>query len=208
MSLARAFLAVGIAGVASFAISLAIRATEGSFAQEAETTDPELGVQWDYRPEGLPDLVDASPAVVMAQVEDVHGGDLIVGQPADGQGAPFTAPTQRIDLHVTETVQGQVPENFTLFKLGEPGVQPDGDPAYQVGERYLLFVRPRLNDDRTAPNPDGTYIAVAPDGRLEKLPSGELDAQIPGPVAEELDGATVPEAEQAIDQAPDTGGSP
>jgi hypothetical protein len=190
MSAPRAIATLVIALVVSAALSVSIQA---GFAQDGDEPEarPGIGVDWAFRPGDLGELVTETPAVVVAKVEAIRAGAPI------GQ-APAEIPTQRVDMSVTNTLDGQVPQHFTLFKIGSADVAPSGDPSYTVGDRHLLFVRPRLNDDFSQPNPDGTYLAVAPDGRLEKLPSGELDAVLEGPVAEELDGLTVAEADQAI----------
>jgi hypothetical protein len=187
------------AALVSLALSLGIAVGQDP-TQSSEA--PGLGVDWDYRPADLADLVDNSPAIVVAQVDAVRDGDpIVIGPPDPDTGAAPTAPTQRVDVHVTSAIDGQTPQTFTLFKLGGPGEQPEGSPGYQVGERYLLFVRRRLTDDESAPNPDGTWLPVAPDGRLERLPSGRLDAELPGPVADQLDGDTVSQARQEITEA-------
>ncbi len=171
---------------------------------------------WDPRPTTLAELVDASDAVVIATVAEVRRGDPIVGEhtevgnlrqslPADPLGGPSDAellasasdeqlvaigalPTQRIDLDVGETVVGDLSGRFTLFKLGGSSVGVGGDPAYLPGERYLLFLKRRLNDERTAPNADATWLPAAPDGRLEALASGRVAESLDGGLADQLDG--------------------
>ncbi len=203
MGVGAALVTVATAVAISVALSLGLYGLAGSQAEEAAPgLGPDFGVEWDYQPADLTDLVANSPAIVLAQVTDVRDGAPLVASPSDSDAGVIPAvPTQRIDLHVVQAIDGQTPEDFTLFKLGGPGEQPEGSPRYEVGERDLLFVRPRLNDDGTAPNADGTWIAVAPDGRLEKLDSGELASPVDGPIADQLNGATVPEAVQAIDDA-------
>jgi hypothetical protein len=197
---ALATLAVAVA--VSFALSLGLRGIAGSLAQEGDSaTQTAFADEWDYQPTDLADLVANSPAIVVAEVDTVQRGEPLIIGPSDPEtGVPPSVPTQRIEVHVTQAIDGQTPAGFTLFKLGGPGAQPEGSPPYDVGERYLLFLRPRRNDADTAPNPDGTWLVVAPDGRLEMLPSGELDATIDGPIAAELEGASVPEAVQAINE--------
>jgi hypothetical protein len=197
MSVKRALLLISLVSVLSLLLSLAIQA---SFAQEADApeADTALGVEWAFRPDSLPDLVEEAPAIVMAEVEGVRSGEQLVLDPGEAGQEPALLPTQRIDVRVTAIVDGETPDRFTLFKLGSPTLYAKGDPPYAVGERYLLFVLRRHNDEGTAPNPDGTWLPVAPDGRLERTSSGELSAQIAGPVAQELDGDTVPEARGEI----------
>lgn len=203
MSLRRAGAAIGLAAALSALLAVGVGGLVGTYAQESDPAPPsDLAVEWDYEPAGLPDLVSNSPAIVVARVEAVRDGEPMYIGPVDADtGIAPSVPTERVDLHVTETIDGQAPEDFTLFVLGGPGERPEGMPRFDVGESDLLFVRQRLNDPGTAPHPDGTWIAVAPEGRLERLPSGELASPTDGPVAEALDGATVPEASAAIDDA-------
>ncbi len=190
----------GLVLVASVVTSLCLALAIGAAAQDEPAAEPAIGVEWDYRPAELADLVAQTPAIVVAEVGAVRDGEPFVGEPADDEGGPISFPTQQVDVRVVRSLDGQAPGNFTLFKIGSAEEYPEGDPSYQVGERYLLFVRPRLGEDG-GPHPDGTWLPVAPDGRLERLPSGELDAVIEGEVAKELDGATVGEADQAIEAA-------
>jgi hypothetical protein len=194
VTLRSALLVLVASSLAAVALSFGI-----SSASQEPGEDGALGIEWDYRPESLPDLVAESAAVVMATVEQVRSGDpLVLAEAADG--APVeTIPTELIDLRVTSEVEGTAPETITLYQLGAGDVHAVDDPKYVVGERYMLFVEPRLNDAGTTPHPDGTWMPVAPDGRLERLSSGVLDAQVAGPVAAELDGETVSEADAAID---------
>lgn len=207
MSLRRAALAILGAAALSALLTLGVGGLLGTYAQESDTPPPGgLGVDWDYEPADLPDLVSSSSAIVVGRVEAVRDGAPIYTGPIDPDtGIAPSVPTQRVDLHVTEAIDGQTPQDFTLFVLGGSGERPEGSPRFDVGESDLLFVRRRLNDDLSAPNPDGTWIAVAPEGRLEELPSGELDSKVGGPIANSLDGATVPEASAAIEDAQGSG---
>lgn len=201
-----ALAALLVSGLISLALSLAIQA---GFAQEPAPTDfadADFGVQWAYRPLDLSDLTAESQAVVLAEVEAVRAGDPFVIS-RDIGGEEVSLPTQLVDVTAVETLAGSVPGHFSVFKLGGEAGHPAGDPAYTVGERHLLFVRRRLNDEETAPNADGTYLVTAPDGRFEELRSGELQAQVGGPVANELDGLSVAEADQLIVAAEASGGS-
>ena len=193
MSVAQSVFAIALAASVSLALSLLI--TSGR-AQETATQPPvELGVEWAFRPASLGELVGDTKAAVVAEVEGVHAGAPI---PIDG-AAPV--PTELVDVRVVRTIEGTTPARLTLYRLGGAGVHPEGSPPYSPGERYLLFVRRRLSDDLSQPNPDGTYIAVAPDGRLEVEANGRLDALIPGAVAQRLDGDSVDQASSEIDAA-------
>lgn len=197
MSGIRALLVLGGSVLASLALSLGLLAAAENAPPEP---DADIGVEWDYRPAGLDDLVAAAPAIVLVEVEAVRDGEPFVGEPTDGEGEPVSFPTQRVDVRLIRTLEGEAPASFPLFKLGSGDEVPAGDPAYVPGERYLVFVRPRLGADGE-PHPDRSWLPVAPDGRLERLSSGELQPLIEGPVADELGGETVREAGQEIAQA-------
>lgn len=200
---------IGLILVVALVVGLAFGVVQVLAQETADDSPPpelshpssELLVGWDFAPTDLPDLVENSPAIVLAEVTAVREGDDLVFDPPPDGGDGLRVPTQRIDLHLLEAIDGETPADFTLFKIGGPGDQPEGSPRFDVGERDLLFVRPRLNPDGTAPAADGTWVAVAPDGRLEQLPSGELDPVAPDTISSELAGDTVPEAAQEIDTA-------
>jgi hypothetical protein len=207
LSRSRAILALAIALAVSLALSLGIAAGQQSSGQQAEESSSGLQVEWAFRPGDLTELVDQSQAAVLADVDAVHAGDPIVEADPGQPGSTISIPTQLIDVTVAQTISGQAPEHLTIYKLGGPGEQPAGDPGYQVGSRYLLFVQPRQQADLPGAQPDNTYIATAPDGRLQELASGELNAAIDGPVADQLDSDTVQQATQEI-QVADQGSTP
>lgn len=197
MTTQNATLVLALAVVTSVALSLGISsAQEGAEPGEGRT----LGIEWAYRPESLSGLVEETPAIVIAKVEAVRDGESFA-LAASGDSTSETLPTELIDVRVTSVVDGSAPETFTIYQLGANALHAVDDPPYVPGERYMLFVQRRLNDAGTAPHSDGTWIPVAPDGRLEKLASGKLDAEIPGPVAAELDNATVSQATASIEAA-------
>lgn len=200
MSAGRAVLVLVVATGISFLLAVTLGETLPSAAQESEEPaggEASIGVAWDFRPDDLGELTEESKAVVVAEVESIRQGEPMVASSASAED-PIVIPTELVELRVAELIEGELPERFTLYKLGQGDLQPSGDPAYAVGERYLLFVRRRLEDDLDSPHPDGTYIAVAPDGRLEQEPSGELSSLIDGEVANELDGLTISQAEDAV----------
>jgi hypothetical protein len=183
MALPRAIFVLVSALALSLAITLLLRSAEGSRAQELEPA-PEyrMGIEWAYRPDDVVELGDQSDALVEAEVTDVRDGPPIIVDDA----SPI--PTQLIDVRTTALLSGEAPETFTLYKLGSEAAYAEGDPPYEVGQRYVIFVTPR---------PDGTYLPTAPDGRLLERPSGEVEPVIDGPVAEQVDGSTPAEVESA-----------
>jgi hypothetical protein len=195
VSVMRALLVLVGAIVASAVTSVAISSGFGQGPEEPPAV--QLGVEWDYRPDKLSELVAHSSAVVVAQVEAARAGAPVALDSGHAEQEAAVVPTQLVDFHVMDAIDGEIPSHFTLYHFGGPGLFARGAPPYVAGERYVLFVRRRLNDAGTAPNPDETWLAVAPDGRLEKV-AGALDAEIAGPIADELDGETVVEATAEI----------
>lgn len=193
MRLGSAALTLIVAAALSAALALGIQSTRASDSATAEA-DAELGVEWAYRPDGLTDLVDHSAAVVMAEVEAVRPGEPWILDPSSSPSPEV--PTSLVDVRVTETIRGETPPELTIHQVGGAGLFAEGDPAYAVGERYLLFVRPREGGPGPAAG-EGTWLTVAPDGRLEKE-GGVLQPEIAGEVADRLQGDTVPEAQAEI----------
>jgi hypothetical protein len=89
-------------------------------------------------------------------------------------------PTQRVALAVEQRLLGNAPARVELFKIGSQTEWIEEDPPYSVGERYLLFVRPRRGDGRRA------WLPVSPDGRLRVTRAGDLQPLATGPVADAL----------------------
>lgn len=189
-----ALAAIAICAAVSLALTYLV-ATSG--AQDPPPEPQEIGVEWAFRPDGLNDLTDEAEAAVVAEVIAVRPGE-----PLAVEGP--TIPTELVDVRVVERIAGEAPDELTLYRIGGPDAAPAGSPAYEVGERYMLFARKRLTDDLSAPNPDGTWIAAAPDGRLAVTDDRRLDALISGPVANRLDGDTVSQASAEIEAAADT----
>jgi hypothetical protein len=77
----------------------------------------------------------------------------------------------KIVLRVCETMQGpKVPNQIVLFQLrGQNGTLLESEPEYTKGERYQLFVRPRLERGPRE------YILVSPQGRAFILANGTVD---------------------------------
>jgi hypothetical protein len=179
------------AAVLSVALAGAITSAQDSPPKEA----PEVwGAEWAFRPDGLGEMTERSSAAVLAEVVAVkRGPDLVAGSPTD-PGGQFRLPTQRIELRTVRQLEGSAPGTFTLFKNGSEDLYLEADPLYAVSERYVLFVRRRDASD-------GTYLPVAPDGRLRVESSGRLKAFIDGPATDRLEGKTVDQADQEVADA-------
>lgn len=163
------------------AVLVAIVIAGGSSAAVVTAEDPTpepvaASTVWEERPESIEDMAALSTAVVEAEVVEIERGPDLYPQEHDD--ADYAIPTERVELRVLEEIAGSAPTTLTLFKTGSSSVYPEYDPAYAVGEQYVLFVRPREADD-------GTWLVVAPDGRMKERPSGELRVLAPGEVRHE-----------------------
>lgn len=125
-------------------------------ADETPGQRPEVHAVWYHNPRTLLELNKLASAVVVARVSGVYEGAEIV-VPAKGlDNDEHRVPTQRIAFDVERSVRGELEGTFDLFHTGSEDFVLAGDPAYQVGETYLLFVMPRE---------DGSYLVVSPEGR-------------------------------------------
>lgn len=187
----RTLVALASAAVISLGSSLAIQAS----AQQAEQEAPPQVAQvvWDFRPDSVGELARGSASMVYAEVRDIRAGEPLVAD-ADGHPEGDQTPTQRITLDTVRHLQGkELPSSFELFRTGSEQLQLEGDPPYELGERYVLFVTEKQDEP-------GTYIASAPDGRLLEDARGRLEPLIEGPVGEQLDGDTPREAERQAER--------
>ena len=161
--------------------------------------DPEPGpsqpvaVAWDERPDSVPELDQAAVSVVEAEVTGIDAGPSLV-DPADPGSEHHAIPTQRIAFDVLSVLDGPSPgDDLLLFKTGSEDAHLEGDPPYEAGERYVLFLRPREGEP-------GTYLPIAPDGRVRLNDGDEGHLFIAGSVKQELEGATVAEIEEKISE--------
>jgi hypothetical protein len=130
---------------------------------------PPLAVHATFAPEPrtLDELVeqaDAAAEVTVTGIETRTENPSAEPPHADGSGL---VDKQRITFRVEDVVYGEPPADFTIEKLGSQAVAAEGDPPYQVGERYLLFLEPL---------PDvGLYVRTSRTGRLKVKPDGTLE---------------------------------
>jgi len=182
-----------IAGVATVLIFLgapnrgapSTRDNEASFLGQRAVTQPDLvtcdvWVAYTYYPSSLVDLRQKSSAVVVARVVEV------VQQPDI---------SQRIVFETVKHIEGNLGQKFRLWRYGTDTECQRGDPPYQRGELYVLFVMAMDTEPGTfyLPAPPARYQVV--DDRL--VPMHDENA----PFAEALAGKTVAEFEQILIQA-------
>lgn len=68
------------------------------------------------------------------------------------EGGEDRIPTQRIAFDVSRVLRGSIDSSFDLFRTGNAEYVLEGDPAYRVGQTYVLFLTPR-EDGSTAWSP-------------------------------------------------------
>jgi hypothetical protein len=166
-----------IAAVAAVALLAGGQGTPAHHLR-ADNAPRVLDASWLWRPRTVADMQLYSQAVVEAKVTAVGAGQPLTGADA----AMPSIPTQVISLQVLDVLKGSLAQGATikLFQTGSGSVVLSGDPPYDVGETYTLFLIER---------PDGLYLPVVPDGRLLESDSG-LEPRIEGPVGEDLKGKT------------------
>lgn len=121
---------------------------------------------WYHNPRSLAETYDLASAVIVARVAGIHDAADIVVEAASIEGGVHRVPNQRIALQVTRTLKGEVGSEIELFHTGNREFVLGGDPPYEVGERYLLFLMSR---------DDGAYLVVSPEGRYQVKAGGRID---------------------------------
>jgi hypothetical protein len=99
--------------------------------------------------------------------------------------SPGAEPARAADPNAPPTA------NVRIFNL-------EGDPPYQVGERYLLALEERPGASANAPAEAGVYQVVHPAGRYRMNDDGSLSAVSTDLVAMSVDGQTIETARRAV----------
>ncbi|MEU7839235.1 hypothetical protein [Nonomuraea sp. NPDC049129] len=141
-------------------ISAMYRTSHHTAAVEGTETiggPPQYAAIWRSQPRSLSQAVRMGSAVVRATVTEVRqADDLVVGAQAEPGGVD-RVPTQAITLRTDETLKGSADETVTLFRTGDDASGIADDPAYQIGQQYVLI----LDGKRT----DGRQVVLSPEGR-------------------------------------------
>ena len=179
------------------AVYAGIVATQGTGTPPAPSvaSEPVWHASWAFRPQSLAEVMAASRLAVEAEVTGVRAGPDLVERAAGHPGG-YRIPTQRVAFSVVRALAGSAPEKFELFKTGASGARAfslEGDPPYQPGERYVLFVSQR---------PDGSWLPSGPDARLAVGTDGRLKSFVSGPLAQELGSRTTDELASALPGLP------
>jgi hypothetical protein len=178
---------------------------------QAEMPVVTASASWKFKPASLAETRDKASSIVQAEVVSVAPGpDLVV--PASGEPTgEDRLPTQRVQVKVKKAVKGgaKAGDVLEVFQTGGkllPSGQPDGknnarlqaklvilegDPLYQVGEEYLLF----LED-----GPRGMKRAVSPEGRFRVERAGALVAMVQNDATKELHGKAAVALERELER--------
>lgn len=122
---------------------------------------------WHHNPTSVEEAIDLGSVVVRATVVKVQrAGEIVVPAPAEPGGVDRIA-TETVMLRTREVFKGSVPATFVVFRTGGPGITVEGDPAYRVGQQYVLVL--------SSQRPDGRWVLVSPEGRYQ-IRSGKVYA--------------------------------
>lgn len=140
--------------------------TEEKHGDEADHGDgPFVHAFWHQHPRSLGEAAAMASAVVVARATGVYDAPDIVVPVKGIKNDEDRIPNQRIAFEVKRTLLGDVEPTFDLFHTGNETFVLDGDPPYEMGRTYLLFLTPRE---------DGTYRVISPEGRYS-LDRGGLE---------------------------------
>lgn len=157
-------LIVWLAITAALSLSLVAQATAHGDQHQTEGNGRAIHFVWEFYPKSFREARDKATLIVLAEVVKVERGpDAVVqvkGLPNDEDRVPM----QHVTVKVAKTYRGQAVtgETVTLAQTGGGDVGfSDDDPAYQVGERYVLFLRPGRPSLYRIISPEGRYRVTA-----------------------------------------------
>lgn len=149
---------------------------------------------WQFDPDSLAQARELSTAVVHARVREVRQAPPLVDI-GEKTGRRNETPNQRIILDVVRSLHGNPGDTIRLWHMGTDTIHFEGDPPYEVGQEYVLFVYPKADEE-------GTYLVVSPEGRYLLGSDGGLRLMegVEDGFAKELAGSSVAELAQALRQ--------
>jgi len=130
---------------------------------EPDDTASRVHALWYHNPRSLRETMNLANSIVVARVVGVHDAADIVVPVAGLENGERRIANQRIALQVERRLKGRVAPAIELFHTGDQDFVLDGDPPYEVGQMYLLFLMSRE---------DGSYLVVSPEGRYEVTEGG------------------------------------
>jgi hypothetical protein len=149
---------------------------------------------WAFTPQTFEEARGRANSIVMAEVVSVAAGPDEVLKVSGHPNGGTRIPTQRIKLKVIKSHKGEDKGGRTimLFKAGSGCFDVEGDPAYEVGERYLLMLEP---------GPPGTNEIISPEGRYRVKADETLEPVLDeaNEVVSQLRGKKLKDVEPALE---------
>ncbi len=169
-----------------------------------------VAASWSFHPKTISEARSRAQSIVLAQVVSIgRGDDIVTSHPEEPDGVD-RIPTQRIAVKVVKTYKGGATKGsqLTVFQTGgsvtsaaaapngqqasAPAKQVvlEGDPAYKVGEQYLLMLEQ---------GPASTLRPVSPEGRYRyNTTSGSLTPMVNGAVPDQIKAAGLKSLEPTL----------
>ena len=143
---------------------------------------PIVHATWFEHPTTLKEARKLASSIVLARVTGIYDAADIVVKVDALEGGEDRIPNQRVQMEVRRVIDGKMSEQtFELFHTGNENFILAGDPPYEIGSSYVLFLTPRE---------DGTYRVISPEGRYD-IHQGQLKANSFESFSEMLQGLTV-----------------
>ncbi len=149
---------------------------------------------WEDYPSALAEARGKAAGIVVARVAQVIQAPDIVIPDERLPGGEHREPNQRIVFDVLKPIRGNIESPFKLWHYGSDTMMLHDDPHYQVGETYVLFVKPVEFEA-------GTYAIIGPPSRFRAVANKlELMPGVYGNVlfATALRGKPIAALEQAV----------
>jgi hypothetical protein len=161
-----------------------------AFAPNITRNEPQFHATWLYHPKTLGEAKAKASEVIVGRVAAVEAGpDIVVPVAGEPSGEDRIA-TQRIKVEVVKSYKGKTAGTLTIFHTGTDTKFIEGDPGYQVGETYVLFLEPKADEA-------GTHLMIAPEGRY-RVVNNKLEAVAHDGIAAQMHGTSLAEFERAV----------
>lgn len=161
-----------------------------AFGPSMTNTTPQWHATWLYHPQTVAEAKAKASEVIVARVVEVNAGPDIVVPVKDEPTGEDRIATQRIKVEIVKSLKGKSSGTLTIFHTGTDAKFIEGDPGYQVGETYLMFVEPKADEP-------GTHLMIAPEGRY-RVVRNKLEALTHDGIAAQLHGKALAETERAV----------
>jgi hypothetical protein len=161
-----------------------------AFGPSTTNKTPQWHATWLYHPQTVAEAKSKASEVVVARVLEVNAGPDIVVPVKDEPSGEDRIATQRIKVEIVKSLKGKSSGTLTIFHTGTNSQFIEGDPGYNVGETYLMFVEPKADEP-------GTHLMIAPEGRY-RVVRNKLEALTHDGIAAQLHGKALAEMERTV----------